>query len=102
MTGLTKSALSNVLDEKVKESAFNYLLEGKSKLKKGKQIEYEELKMAHYLSFQNCDTSVSNKTNCLKLRLDMVPLATNFPNKFGSKMCQIGCEDVEEDIFHIF
>ena len=63
-------------------------------------LNYQSLKLAPYLSAENCITSIEHKTKALKARMRMADIAGNFANKYNSEQCQLGC-DKKEDYNHI-
>ena len=38
---------------------------------------------------------MTDRQNIFMMRSNMEPIATNFPNKFNSKNCQLGCGEIE-------
>ena len=99
---MTKSELQRYLLPKEKEAAFKFLIEKKKLLKtKGVILKYNELRMAPYLTPENPVLNIKQKIFSLKIRTRMINIAANFPNKFPSKMCQLGCNSIE-DTNHIY
>ena len=86
--------LKKVVEEAIAEKAFEYLINEKNKKEKGKvaQIQYKNHEIQEYLTTK----SISNefKKFLFSARSRMLDLATNYPNKYKSKLCQL-CRDGE-------
>ena len=94
---MSKSQFSNILKLKVKQNAFNYLLN--KQRSKGKEIKYENIRMAEYL-LPSSKLSVSQKQEMFKIRNRMFEIQENFPMK---EMKETSCPCGEEEtMLHIY
>ena len=77
---MPKQRFKNILKQKILREAFEYLVR-KKKGTKGKEIEYEELKMADYLLPNNIILSIENQRNIFAIRNMMVNIPANFSSQ---------------------
>ena len=57
--------------------------------------------MAHYLTAENYNPSISDKKHAFMVRTNMALTAANFPNRFNGRKCQLNCSDDDETYEHI-
>ena len=91
----SKQKLKLILNKKVNESAFQYLLSKRKS--KGMEINYGQLQMAQYLSPNEYKFTIKDKILMYSVRNRMTNNFHNFPNKQLSKQCQMGCQVIESD-----
>ena len=98
---MTKCQLKKVLKEKGSKTALKHLKQKAEKLVKAKDLEYNKLEMAKYLTAENCNPNIEDKINAFKIRSRMAHTAANFPKRFGSSNCRLGCQNMIENYTHI-
>ena len=91
---MTKYKFKNLIKEKIKKLALNYLTEKQSK--KGGQIEYRNLEMAEYL-LPTCELNNKEKQKMFEIRNDMTKIPDNFGNK---SLCLCGQRENMEHIYN--
>ena len=95
---MTKTKFRNLIKVKIKEKAFNYLIEKRGQ--KGKEINYFNLKMANYLLPNNQGLKIEEQQQLFAIRNRMIDISTNFPNKSEKEsFCMCG---LPEDMKHIY
>ena len=95
---MSKKQFMILAKEKVQKSALIYLNLKKEKLRKSGQLKYTSLKIAEYLT--NIKIDNQTKKDIFKMRTRMSLIAAHFPGRFGSSMCQLGC-NIKEDYQHL-
>ena len=92
---LSKHKWKQIVKEASEKACLKSLLKDKSKLSKGKEIQYDRLKMKSYLESGyglNSDT----QRKILKIRVRDLAIRDNFKNSYSDIKCQVpGCEEVE-------
>ena len=93
---MSKKQFSNILKSRIRENALTYLV-GKQK-SKGKEIMYNEIKMAEYV-LPDANLTISQKQNMFAVRNRMTEILENFPGKNLNEYCICG---QKETIIHIY
>ena len=88
---------TNILNQKINENAFKYLM--KRKGSKGKETIEEELCMAEYLLPSNSALSISEKQKMFAIKNRMVDIPGNFPK--GNIEYKCICNK-KEDMKHVY
>ena len=93
---IKKTKYTQILKEKVRESALKYLLDKQGK--KGGEIRYNNLEMADYLLPFNNKLNTEEKCEMFAVKNSMIEIPANFSSK-----CEVKCEcGVKEDMYHIY
>ena len=92
---MSKENFANIVKSKIPEMAFKYLLNKRGS--KGKEILYNRLEMAEYLTPNNDMLRIEEKQELFSVRNRMVNIGYNF----GKKEKCIKCEE-NEDMTHIY
>ena len=92
---MSKENFANIVKSKIPEMAFKYLLNKRGS--KGKEILYNRLEMAEYLTPNNDMLKIEEKQELFSVRNRMVNIGYNF----GKKEKCIKCEE-NEDMTHIY
>ena len=97
---LSKYKFKQILNEKIKEHSFKFLIKKKESHSKTENLIYDKLEIQSYLK---SDSKLSNEQKQLlfKFRTRMIDLKTNYRNKYFDLSCQLGCGSVENQI-HLF
>ena len=90
---MTKNRFKNLIKEKLRKHALNYL-KGKQS-KKGGQIQYNNLEMAEYL-LPTCELNIKEKQKMFEVRNDMIKIPNNYEKQI---LCPCG---TEESMIHIY
>ena len=98
---MSKYKFKKIVKEACHKFAFCYLLEQKTKLSKGKQIQYNELKTQDYLK-PGSGLSQDDVKQIYSLRTRNVLVKTNFPGMFKDLKCVSEFCSEEESSSHIF
>ena len=85
---LSRNGFKELVKKSIKEKAFQYLLGKRGS--KGKEILYQNLKMADYLLPNNQPISISEKQYIFAIRNRMVQIEINFPKNETGKNCICG------------
>ena len=85
---LSKNRFMEILRKSIKEKALQYLLIKRGS--KGKEIVYQNLKMAEYLLPNNESLSISEKRYIFAIRNRMVEIEVNFPQNKTETKCFCG------------
>jgi hypothetical protein len=94
---MSEQKFRNLLNSKLKESAFKYLKE-KQKSKDKENI-YEELSMSEYLLPTNNNLTITEKQTMFSVKNRMVRIPANFPKPKREYKCV--CNE-KEDLQHIY
>ena len=101
---MSKNRFKKIVKCKTKQKVFDYLLGKKesrsSDHSKGKQLIYNDMKIAGYLSPSDIDISIDEKKWLLKCRLEDIDLSCNFRWKNKNIYCNY-CFSTEMDQKHI-
>ena len=89
------------MDKKCKYVAFKYLLEEKSKKKKGREINYEKYEMQSYLKSGSGISTLEAK-HIFCLRSHSLDVAANYSNRYNSNACIKKCLDGHDSQFHLY
>ena len=93
---MKKRKYTQILKEKIREAALDYLLDKQGK--KGKENKFVYLEIAEYLLPLNNKQTIEEKCEMFAVKTSMV----NIPANFSSK-CEINCEcGLKEDMAHIY
>ena len=96
----TKSKLKSILRQKIHDRSLEYLLNMRGS--KGKEMIYTKLQMSIYLSPSEYKVNISEKIEIFKIRNRMINIFDNFPSRDLPKYCQAGCQNIVEDMKHIY
>ena len=80
-----------LIKNSIKKKALEYLLEKQGS--KGKEIKYEELKMAEYLTPTEDKLTIEDQRNIFAIRNRMVRIETNFKNNIEDMKHIYNCEN---------
>ena len=94
---MTNNQFKNLVKERVKENAFEYLL--KKQGSKGKPNRYTELSMAEYLLPTNQILSINEKQEMFEVKNRMKNIPANYPKPNEEYLCECG---KREDMSHIY
>jgi hypothetical protein len=90
-----KKEFKELLETKANTLSFEKLLKRKSKLSKGKHLEYSSLKTQAYLEPES-KLNLEEMKTMLRIRTDMTDLAEHMKYKHGGiKTCRVGCSAYE-------
>ena len=96
---LSKSAFKNIVKEKSRQKAFQYLTEIKNSHSKSKELVYHELSLQDYLKPGN-ELSIQDKKFIFAARSNMLELNANFKNGKSDISCRV-CGMDEENQRHL-
>ena len=96
----SKIRLKNILREKVKTKAFNYLAEIKETHSKVRTIKHSELKLQSFLASNQGEMTIKEKQFAFAARTRMLDLKTNFKAGAADTTCR-RCEREEETQEHL-
>ena len=91
---MSKNKFKNLVKIKIKENAFNYLMNKRGS--KGNQIEYSSLEMAEYLLPYNHEVKIDEKQRIFAIKNRMVDIPYNFGK---TEVCHCG---ETETMSHIY
>ena len=94
---MTKNSFKKILNNRIEEKAFKYLIEKQGK--KGKEIKYSCIQLSEYLSPINSELTVEEKRTMFAVRNYMVNIPTNFPKPNVNNKCFCG---ELETMLHIY
>ena len=94
---LSKFKFKQILDDKIKEQAFKYLMNKKEMHSKTENLSYKKLEIQNYLK-SDCTLNNDEKQMLFKFRTRMANLKMNFRNRFDDLKCQLGCNSDESQI----
>ena len=94
---MSKMQFTNILNQKINENAFKYLM--KRKGSKGKETIEEELCMAEYMLPTNSELSISEKQKMFAVKNRMVDIPGNFPRPNIEYKCIC---NKKEDMKHVY
>ena len=94
---LKKQKFKNIVKEKCKNKAFEYLIKIKSQHTKGKEVLYKELKRQKYL--KSSMLTKSQKALLYNLRFRMTNAKMNFKNIYVDTTCSL-CRNEDDTIRH--
>ena len=93
---IKKTKYTQLLKEKIRESALKYLLDKQGK--KGREMQYNYLEMEDYLLPFNNKLNIEEKREMFAVKNSMIGIPANFSSK-----CEIKCDcGVKEDMDHIY
>ena len=94
---ITKSKFTKIIKKAIQVKALEYLLRKQGS--KGKEMKYEELKLAEYLSPCENRITITDQRNIFAIRNRMVPIESNFGNK-NAEMCVCGKNETMKHIYY--
>ena len=105
---LTHDEIKNIPKHKFKEmvktfiekASFTNLLEEKNKTSKGRNVEYNEFKMQHYLAPGN-QIVINDMRKIFQLKIRDIPVRQNFPKAYNSMICPSSECDINETQQHL-
>ena len=98
---MSKTAFKKLVNERVADAAFRYLVKIKNKQSKGKYLEYISLKMQPYLMAQS-NLTPHQMCQIFQVRSKNLLLKSNFSSQFDNKDCVVeecGGEDSQEGLY---
>ena len=97
---LSKYKFKQILNDKIKELSFKYLIKKKESHSKTENLNYNNLEVQSYLK---SDSNLNNdeKQLLFKFRTRMIDVKINYRNRYLDSTCQLGC-DSEESQSHLF
>ena len=95
IAAISKKEFKELLETKSNTLSFKKLIKRKSKLSKGKHLEYSSLKTQSYLMPES-RLNLEEMKMMLRIRTDMTDLAEHMKYKHGgAKTCRVGCSAYE-------
>ena len=96
----SKIRLKNIICEKIKMKAFNYLSELKENHSKVRKIKHSELKLQPFLASKHSEMTIKEKRFAVAARTRMLELKANFKVGAADTKCR-RCEGEEETQEHL-
>ena len=96
----SKIRLKNIIREKIKTNAFNYLSELKETHSKVRKIKHSELKLQPFLASKHSEMTIKEKQFAVAARTRMLELKANFKVGAADTKCR-RCEGEEETQEHL-
>ena len=97
--GMKKEKFKKYVNDKVLDSAFNYLESLKQSHSKVENISYEKLKMAPYL--KDSSVPIADKIMILKLRTSMINVKKNFSSMYNNTSCDLCDSNLQQTQRHL-
>ena len=98
---LSKKEFKKIVKKACRVSSFSYLLKEKSKLRKGKDIEYDQLQTQNYL-MPGYGLNSDSMKKIFMIRSRNLDIKCNFPGKYLDKKCVANdCEGNDSQI-HLY
>ena len=94
---MNKNKFRNMLKERIKERALEYLT-GKQG-KKGRDMKYLSIEMSEYLHPSNSNLTLEEKRRMFEIKNKMLDISTNFPTKYPNNKCVCGEIETMEHIY---
>ena len=94
---MTKKKFSKILKQRTRQNALKYLIEKQNK--KGKEIQYSDMRMSEYLLPSNQELTINGKRKLFAVRNGMIDIPSNFPNTNVKPICICG---QTENLIHIY
>ena len=97
---MTKKKFSNILKQRIRKNALEYHT-GKQG-KKGKGIQYSDMKISEYLLHSNKELNISKKRKLFAIRNGMVDIPSNFPQTKTNNIQEKCLCGQTENMVHIY